>query len=160
MFDFNWSEIALIGVVALVLIGPKDLPIAIRGISNTIKKLRRMAGEFQGHVDEMIREADLGEAKATFDELRGLNPRTMLQRAVDPDGSVRSAFADPFKQHPVPPATTKLDQIHAAIEVNQAVITPAPEAPAFIPPDAAPPAQVQPDSGPAPAFIPPASQGL
>jgi sec-independent protein translocase protein TatB len=166
MFDFAWSEIALIGVVALVAIGPKDMPVAIRAISDTLKKLRRMAGEFQGHVDEMIREADLGDAKATFDELRGMNPKAMLQRAVDPDGTMRSAFADPFKNHPVPTpasATTsapRLDQ-SGAIEVSSALVTPAPgNAPAFIPPGATPPAPIQPDHQPAPAFIPPsADQG-
>ena len=59
MFDFAWSEIALIGVVALIAIGPKDMPVAIRAVTDMIKKARRMAGEFQTHVDEMVREADL-----------------------------------------------------------------------------------------------------
>jgi sec-independent protein translocase protein TatB len=103
MFDFAWSEIALIGVVALIAIGPKDMPVAIKAISDTIKKLRRMAGEFQGHVDEMIREADLGDVKTSFDELRRMNLKGAVQRAIDPDGSVRSAFADPFRDHPVRP---------------------------------------------------------
>lgn len=162
MFDFAWSEIALIGVVALVAIGPKDMPVAIKAISDTIKKLRRMAGEFQGHVDEMIREADLGDAKSAFDELRGLNPKGMLQRAIDPDGTVRSAFADPFRDHPVRPAGPVMTPLHeptAAIEISNTLITPAPStpAPAFIPPGAIPPAAIQPDPSPAPAFIPPAA---
>ncbi len=165
MFDFAWSEIALIGVVALIAIGPKDMPVAIRGISDTIKKLRRMAGEFQGHVDEMIREADLGDAKSTLDEIRGLNPKAMLRRAVDPDGTMRSAFADPFKSHPVPNPTDAGTapglQPASAIEVSTALVTPAPAAaPSFIPPNAAPPAPIQPDPAAAPAFIPPTdSQG-
>src|ERR1700676_1619216 len=58
MFDFAWSEIALIAGVALVVIGPKDLPVAIRAISGFIKKARRMAGEFQTHVDEMVSDPD------------------------------------------------------------------------------------------------------
>ena len=48
MFDFAWSEIALVGVVALIAIGPKDMPVAIRTMTTAIKKMRRMAGEFQG----------------------------------------------------------------------------------------------------------------
>jgi sec-independent protein translocase protein TatB len=157
MFDFAWSEIALIGVVALIAIGPKDMPVAIRGISDTLKKLRRMAGEFQGHVDEMLREADLGDVKTSFDELRRMNPRSMVQRAIDPDGTVRSAFADPFRDHPVPPVMTKLDQAHVPDLPTHA---PHPEgqaaavAPAFIPPGAVPPPP--PRAEPAPAFIPPA----
>jgi sec-independent protein translocase protein TatB len=58
MFDFAWSEIAIIAAVALVVIGPKDLPVALRAVSGFVKKARRMAGEFQTHVDEMMREAD------------------------------------------------------------------------------------------------------
>ena len=47
MFDFAWSEIGLIGVVALIAIGPKDMPAAIKAVTGMIKKARRMAGEFQ-----------------------------------------------------------------------------------------------------------------
>jgi sec-independent protein translocase protein TatB len=152
MFDFAWSEIALIGVVALVAIGPKDMPVAIKAISDTIKKMRRMAGEFQGHVDEMLKEANLGEVKSTFDELRGMNVKSAMRRAMDPDGALKSAFSDPFLEHPVRKVVTKLDQPMG----EQPVGTHAPEvvppaAPAFIPPNATPPAAIQ----PAPAFIPP-----
>jgi len=156
MFDFAWSEIALIGVVALIAIGPKDMPVAIKAISDTIKKMRRMAGEFQGHVDEMIRDADLGEVKSTFDELRGMNIRSTVKRALDPDGSLSSAFADPFRDHPVRPVMTALDQETVEVAARE---TPAPAtlaAPAFIPPGAMPPAPIQPLPAP-PAFIPPSA---
>ena len=155
MFDFAFSEIALIGVVALVAIGPKDMPVAIKAISDTIKKLRRMAGEFQGHVDEMIRDADLGDVKTSFDELRSLSPRAIVQRTIDPDGTVRSAFADPFRDRPVLPVMQKLDQplpcsLAAPIKWP-AMPAPTGEAPAFIPPGATRPAPIQ----PAPVPIPP-----
>jgi len=155
MFDFAWSEIALIGVVALVAIGPKDMPVAIKAISDTIKKMRRMAGEFQGHVDEMLREANLGEVKSTFDELRGMNVTSAMRRAVDPDGTLRTAFADPFREHPVRPVMTPLDQTTAETPVTpREAPAPTPAVPAFIPPNATPPAPIQP-AATAPAFIPP-----
>lgn len=151
MFDFAWSEIALIGVVALIAIGPKDMPVAIKAISDTVKKLRRMASEFQGHVDEMLREADLGDVKTSIDELRSLNPRSMVQRAIDPDGSIRQAFADPFRDNPVRPVMAPLDQRHVEPPAGQ----PAPDAPAlpmtapdFTPPsvsEAPPPAHQETD---------------
>ena len=94
MFDFQWSEIALIGVVALVLIGPKDLPIAIRAITDVIKKMRRMAGELQTHVDDMVRDTDLKEARETFRDLRGFNIRNQVMRAVDDDGSLRKTLTE------------------------------------------------------------------
>jgi sec-independent protein translocase protein TatB len=157
MFDFAWSEIALIGVVALVAIGPKDMPVAIKAISDTIKKLRRMAGEFQGHVDEMIREADLGDAKSAFDELRGLNVKSAVRRAIDPSGKMGSAFADPFGEHPVRPVMTPLPSVmpEQSIALPQGP-PPSIPAPAFIPPGAAPPAPIQPAAA-APAFIPPSA---
>jgi sec-independent protein translocase protein TatB len=167
MFDFAWSEIALIGVVALVAIGPKDMPVAIKAISDTIKKMRRMAGEFQGHVDEMLRDANLTEAKSTFDELRGMNVKSAMRRAIDPDGTLKSAFADPFRDHPVKPVMTPLDQTSAAQAIAgraaAASDAPAPAfvAPAFSPPNAARPAPIQPvEPAPqaAPAFIPPAAK--
>jgi sec-independent protein translocase protein TatB len=145
MFDFNWSEIALIGVVALVLIGPKDMPIAIRAISNAIKKMRRMAGEFQHHVDDMLRDADLAEVKSSIDEIRGMNFKGTMRRALDPDGSLHRAFDDPFRTHPVAPVKTQADS---------ALPAPVRAPPSFVPPEAA---QSQPAELPRPAFIPPSA---
>jgi sec-independent protein translocase protein TatB len=148
MFDFSWSEIMIIGLVALVLIGPKDLPIAIRAITRVLKKMRRLAGEFQHHVDDMMREADLGDVQSTFRDLRGMNLKSAINSMVDPDGTVGRAFADPFVNHPVPPTCP-----------TRGMITPAGPAPDFIPPATVPPfvmrpapvAQVQ----AAPDFMPP-----
>ena len=93
MFDFAWSEFALIGVVALVLIGPKDLPIAIKAVAQTIKKARRMAGEFQTHVDEMVREANLQEVRDQFNDLRRMDIKGQILKAVDGDGTIRKHAA-------------------------------------------------------------------
>ncbi len=149
MFDFSWSEIMVIGLVALVLIGPKDLPIAIRAITRVLKKMRRMAGEFQHHVDDMMREADLGDVQSTFRDLRGMNLKSAINTMVDPDGSVGRAFADPFASHPVPPGNP----------APRSVPRPAGPAPDFIPPSTVPPlavaaAPVQPVRA-APDFLPP-----
>ncbi len=154
MFDFAWSEIALIGVVALILIGPKDMPVAIRAISGAIKKMRRMAGEFQGHLDEMVREADLGDVKSTIGELRGLNLKNTVRRALDPDGSLGAAMSDPFRDHPVGPVMTPKPTpvTEQSVGVRDLPLPPV-AAPAFIPPGSPPPAPIQPQA--APAFIPP-----
>ena len=58
MFDMSWGEVMLIGGVALIVIGPKDLPKALRTVGQITGKMRRMAGEFQSQSNEAIREAD------------------------------------------------------------------------------------------------------
>jgi sec-independent protein translocase protein TatB len=63
MFGFAWSELLLIGAVALVVIGPKDLPKVMRAAAQWSKKLRLLANDFKGHVDEMVRQAELDEIK-------------------------------------------------------------------------------------------------
>ncbi|TVR06948.1 MAG: twin-arginine translocase subunit TatB [Salinarimonadaceae bacterium] len=70
MFDLSWGEILLIGAVALVVIGPKDLPGALRTIGRMIGKARRMAGDFQSQFNEALREADLDQVRR---DVEGLN---------------------------------------------------------------------------------------
>ena len=131
MFDFAWSEIAVVTVVALVVIGPKDMPVALKAVTDMIKKARRMAGEFQTHVDEMMREADLGEVREQFNEIRNFNLRSTIERAVDSDGSIRrtltenplAATSGPINpMHPTPPT------IQPAQRVTVRTIGPAPVA--------------------------------
>jgi sec-independent protein translocase protein TatB len=123
MFDFAWSEIAIIGVVALVLIGPKDMPVALKGVTDMIKKARRMAGEFQGHVDEMLREADLGEVRQQFNEIRSFNIKGMVERAVDADGTLRRTMTgNPLAPDPVAPTTVAAPATPAAPSVPAAVV--------------------------------------
>jgi sec-independent protein translocase protein TatB len=166
MFGLAWTEIGLIGVVAMILIGPKDMPVAIKAVSDMVKKARRMAGEFQGHVDDMLRDSNLSEVRDSIAEIRGMGMDigSTITRAVDGDGAIRSAFAeDPFRAAAVSPA---LDQVTAhtlgenatpaegfvafAPALVEKVEAARVEAPAFIPPSAVPPPPV-----PSPAFIPP-----
>jgi sec-independent protein translocase protein TatB len=171
MFDFAWSEIVLIGAVALIAIGPKDMPAAIRTVSSMIKKARRMAAEFQTHVDEMVREADLGDVKKAFNDIRNLDLAGALEKHVDPDRSIRNTFADnPFEPtYPTPsPAAgevSTLDEVavsapadvDAIAEPEKPAAAEKPLAPAFIPPGLVPPPapQVEAAAVEAPAFIPP-----
>ena len=170
MFDFAWSEIVLIGAVALIAIGPKDMPAAIRTVSGMIKKARRMAAEFQTHVDEMVREADLGDVKKAFNDIRNLDLAGALEKHVDPDRSIRNTFADnPFEPtYPTPSPKAEevstLDEVAVSAPADvEAIAEPAaavpekPLAPAFIPPGLVPPAasQAGPATVEAPAFIPP-----
>src|ERR1700733_12422752 len=96
MFGFSWAEIGLIMAVALIAIGPKDLPVAIRTVTAMMKKARGMAAEFQGHVDEMMRDANLSDVKQEIDKLRRFDFKSAAEKAIDPDGTLRDSVARPF----------------------------------------------------------------
>lgn len=69
MFNFGWGELVLIGIVALIAIGPKELPTVLRTIGQMMGKVRRMANEFQGQFQEALREADIADLKKQADDL-------------------------------------------------------------------------------------------
>src|SRR5215468_1519919 len=69
MFDVGWSELLLIGIVALIAIGPKELPGALRTLGQWMGKVRRMASEFQSQFHEAMREAELADLKKEVDEM-------------------------------------------------------------------------------------------
>ncbi len=110
MFDFAWSEFAVIAVVALICIGPKDMPVAIRAAAGWIKKARRMASEFQTHVDEMVREANLQEVRDHISDLRSLNVAGAIERMVDTDGSIRRTFTE----NPLNPSPARTAEVTGA----------------------------------------------
>ena len=70
MFDISWSEFAIIAVVALIAIGPKELPGVLRMVGQWMGKARKMAAEFQGQFQEAMREAEMADLKRSFDEVR------------------------------------------------------------------------------------------
>jgi sec-independent protein translocase protein TatB len=69
MFDFSWSELLLIGIVALIFIGPKELPGVLRTLGQWMTKIRRMAGDFQNQFHDAMREAELADLKKEVDEM-------------------------------------------------------------------------------------------
>ena len=72
MFDIGWSELLLIAVVAIVCIGPKDLPVVLRSLGKMARKARGLAREFQASVEEVIRESELDEARKEIDKAKKL----------------------------------------------------------------------------------------
>ena len=84
MFDIGWTEMLVIAVVMIVVVGPKDLPRMLRTTGRSVSKLRSMAGDFQRQFNEALKEAELDDVKKSVDELRGLNPTTQIRKAVNP----------------------------------------------------------------------------
>jgi sec-independent protein translocase protein TatB len=92
MLDIGWQELLVIAVVALVVIGPKDLPKAIKAVTAMMRKARGLAREFQNGIDDMMREAELDEMKRQVDSIRKLDLKDTLRDSVDPTGTLTEDF--------------------------------------------------------------------
>jgi sec-independent protein translocase protein TatB len=95
LFDIGWPELMLIGVVALVVIGPKDLPRALRIAGYWVRKARTLSREFQSSVEQMIREAELDEMRQELKKATELDLNKEFQKTVDPDGSLAESIRPP-----------------------------------------------------------------
>ena len=102
MFDIGWSEFAVIAVVALIAIGPKELPGVLRMVGQWVGKARKMASEFQGQFQEAMREAEMADLKKSFDEVKEAasgfaagNIMTSLQKDVSAALSVEGVEDKP-----------------------------------------------------------------
>jgi sec-independent protein translocase protein TatB len=88
MFDIGWSEMAIIAFVALIVIGPKDLPRTLKTVAHWMRKARSLTREFQSGIDEMVREAELDDARKALDATRRGNLERTISNAVDPEGEL------------------------------------------------------------------------
>src|SRR6478672_2448554 len=120
MFDIGWSQFLVIAVVALIAIGPKELPGVLRTVGQWMGKARRMAAEFQGQFQEAMREAEMADLKKSFDEVKEAatgfasnNIMTSLEKdvgkALDIDGVDKAAASASATPAIEPPATSNLD---------------------------------------------------
>ena len=132
LFDLGWSELLLIGVVALVFIGPKDLPKALRVAGFWVRKARTLSREFQSSIDQMIREADLEDIRKEVKQASELNLDQEFRRTIDPTGSLEESLKSPelpdfFKLNKPAPAAD--GDPAAAAESAPAPVEPAPSEP-------------------------------
>ena len=89
MFDISWTEILVIGVVALIAIGPKELPRVLYEIGKGVRRLRAVAAEFHRHVNELMHETELEELRRQAQAARDLTNPRRLAEWVDPGGALR-----------------------------------------------------------------------
>ncbi|GAK43993.1 twin-arginine translocation protein TatB [Tepidicaulis marinus] len=95
MFDIGWSELLLIGVIAILVVGPKDLPRMMRVVGQYAGKIRAMAREFQRSFDDMAREAELEELRKEVQDIRKANPVNKLKDSFkDPVDAVNKAIME------------------------------------------------------------------
>lgn len=92
MLDIGWSEFLIVSIVALVVIGPRDLPKAMYTVGKWVRTARKVAGEFQRHVDDMVRDTELDEVRKGLQSAKNFNPKHQLEKFVDPKGQLKHAF--------------------------------------------------------------------
>lgn len=132
MFDIAWSHLAVIAVVALLVIGPKDLPRVLRTLGVWVGKARAIAREFQGSLDQMIREAELEEMKKQVEAASNLNLERELENTIDPGGELKrdlSESALTSTSSSPPPGATPAEPVVEAPQPAHATEPPQPTEP-------------------------------
>src|ERR1700759_5727610 len=99
MFGFSWSEILIIGAIALVVIGPNDLPRAMKTAARWMSAGRKLAREFQSHVDDLVREAVLEELREQAHNLAITLLSEHIEKVADPDQENTKGLAAPENLH-------------------------------------------------------------
>ena len=146
MFDIGWGELLLIGVVALIVIGPKELPGTLRTLGQWMGKLRRMASEFQGQVQEAMREAELADLKKQVDDMTSqaqnyanFDPVSEVRKELEStQQQIESAIADkPPGDAPSASAAAESTALPGPVtaETEAAVAPSSTEAPVAAPPE-------------------------
>ena len=89
MFDIGWQELFIVAVLGIIIIGPKDLPRAIRAVSGLVRKARGLARDFQDGVDDVIREAELDDVKEQVEKVSRFDAVQEIKNAIDPTGDLK-----------------------------------------------------------------------
>jgi sec-independent protein translocase protein TatB len=143
MFDIGWTEMLVIAIVMIVVVGPKDLPKMLRTFGRTTAKMRGMAADFQKQFNDALKEAELDDVKKSVDSLRSLNPAAEIRKQLNPfeqaAADVRSGVDAVMKPKPAadpvaPAASTPQDtELNNGATVLPGVKAPeaAPAAPTF-----------------------------
>ncbi len=119
MFGIDAPELLVIAAVALIVIGPKELPGMLRTVGRWVATARNMAGEFRGHVDDMVRQADLDELKKQVDA--GTKDAVLDLQALDPTREIKAAIEEGAND-----AQKEMDAARASIETTTGDALPAP----------------------------------
>jgi sec-independent protein translocase protein TatB len=153
MFDIGWGELVVIGIVALIAIGPKELPTVLRTLGQFMGKVRRMASEFQGQFQEAMREAEMADLKKHAEDLKSsVSELTSFDPMASTKKDIESAFVMPEAGTASEPSTDTAPPVPAALPEPQQpeaqdvnVLLPEPPSPVsekdFAPAEVPPPKQ-------------------
>lgn len=98
MFDLGWQEFMLIALIALIAVGPKDLPRVIRAVSQSIRRVRGVAREFHSSLEEVAREAELDDIRKQARDLANEGLDESLRKDLDPMGEIEHSIRDAQRQ--------------------------------------------------------------
>jgi sec-independent protein translocase protein TatB len=151
MFGIDSSELLLIAIVALVVIGPKELPGLLRTWGKWMAQMRGMASEFRGHVDEMVRQSDLDEVKKQLTassglDLQSLDPTKEIRSHIEQGmaegekaiAEGKSVFDNPLAEPESAPQIAAETPAETPVETPAETAPVAPETPAVVTAEAAP----------------------
>lgn len=124
MFDLGWSEMGVVAVVALIVLGPKELPNALRTVTQLMKSARKLANEFQSGVNEIVREADLEDARQLAQGISRGSISKAIEKVVDPAGDMKQAVkgVEAAAKAPALPAENPAPALSALSSVEAVVV--------------------------------------
>ncbi|WEX78850.1 Sec-independent protein translocase protein TatB [Sinorhizobium numidicum] len=129
MLDIGWTELVVIAIVLIVVVGPKDLPPMLRAFGRMTSKMRGMAADFRRQFDEALREADLEDVRKTISDAQSLNPTTALRDAMNPLRQLGNEIKSDLQKAATPDIPAQAGAAEPAVEPAAATAAPV-EAPA------------------------------
>ena len=90
MFGMGWWELSIVGLITIIILGPKELPFAMKSLAKVMRKARRLASEFQGHVDDIVKEAEVGDIQKTVRSLQQRDIGGVIENTISPIKDVKS----------------------------------------------------------------------
>jgi sec-independent protein translocase protein TatB len=125
MFDISWTELLVIAMVAIIVVGPKDLPRALRAVGRWTGKAKRMARDFQNQFNEALREAELDTIKKEVESVGKIDPMADMRKEVrEIEAGLKSATKAPSK----PAEDAEMKEIAADTGTAEPAPQPPPEA--------------------------------
>lgn len=110
MLEVGWSELLVIAIILIVVVGPKDLPAMMRTFGRVMGRVRTMANEFRGQFDEAMREAELDDVRKGLGEVNKYNPTNTIRDAMNPIRQLGQDIKADLQKASSIPAATKADE--------------------------------------------------
>ena len=132
MFDIGWQELFIIAVLGIIVLGPKDLPLALRTVTKWLRKARSVAREFQSGLDDMMRDSELDDVKRQIESAADHDLAKDIQETIDPTGAIADdieGLGDELSQESLLEGESRADEDAAGDRDEPAAPEPAAETP-------------------------------